>query len=207
MLGSSDRPVSPRGSRSRRMINDDSVQIAATRPARRRALTRVRRGDGASGVAWKRGSRCGGIGNYPLCKGSRIPKREKNPNSRAARQSFEPTRFGRRIAAREGSTAKRSRPEMAPQRLDKIESAPGNGRVSEASTHKIWYTGARLPRPTPNYVDTTSFTILRRRFGSSDDTPWARNKHIDFSTGKPKPVGPSFHVAERSPPFAAPGGL
>ena len=37
------------------------------------------------------------------------------------------------IAAREGLTAKRSRPEMAPQRLEKIESAPGNGMVSEAS--------------------------------------------------------------------------
>ena len=35
------------------------------------------------------------------------------------------------IAAREGLTAKRSRPEMAPQRLEKIESAPGNGRASE----------------------------------------------------------------------------
>jgi hypothetical protein len=30
-------------------------------------------------------------------------------------------------------TAKRRRPEMAPQRLEKIESAPGNGMVSEAS--------------------------------------------------------------------------
>jgi hypothetical protein len=30
-------------------------------------------------------------------------------------------------------TAKRGRPEMAPQRLEKIESAPGNGMVSEAS--------------------------------------------------------------------------
>ena len=48
-----------------------------------------------------------------------------------------------------GLEANRSRPEMAPQRFDKIESAPGNGRVSAASTHKIWYTGARLPRPTP----------------------------------------------------------
>ena len=37
------------------------------------------------------------------------------------------------IAPREGLTAKRSRPEMAPQRLEKIESAPGNGMVSEAS--------------------------------------------------------------------------
>ena len=38
-----------------------------------------------------------------------------------------------RIAPREGLTAKRSRPEMAPQRLEKIKSAPGNGMVSEAS--------------------------------------------------------------------------
>src|SRR5271156_5549444 len=30
-------------------------------------------------------------------------------------------------------TAKRRRPEMAPQRLEKIESAPGNGMVSEAA--------------------------------------------------------------------------
>ena len=38
------------------------------------------------------------------------------------------------IAPREGLTAKRSRrPEMAPQRLEKIESAPGNGMGSEAS--------------------------------------------------------------------------
>jgi hypothetical protein len=37
------------------------------------------------------------------------------------------------IAPREGLTAKWSRPEMAPQRLEKIESAPGNGMVSEAS--------------------------------------------------------------------------
>src|ERR1700733_116691 len=34
---------------------------------------------------------------------------------------------------RERLTAKRSRPEMAPQRLEKIESGPGNGRGSEAS--------------------------------------------------------------------------
>src|SRR5271155_4828074 len=37
----------------------------------------------------------------------------------------------RRLAAR--LSAKRSRREMAPQRLEKIESAPGNGMVSEAS--------------------------------------------------------------------------
>ena len=33
---------------------------------------------------------------------------------------------------------------MAPQRLEKIESAPGNGMGSDASTHNIWYRGARL---------------------------------------------------------------
>ena len=37
------------------------------------------------------------------------------------------------IAAREDVTAKRSRREIAPQRLEKIESAPGNGMGSEAS--------------------------------------------------------------------------
>jgi hypothetical protein len=36
-------------------------------------------------------------------------------------------------AAREDLTAYRGRPEMAPQRLEKIESAPENGRGSEAS--------------------------------------------------------------------------
>jgi hypothetical protein len=35
--------------------------------------------------------------------------------------------------ARERLTAKRSRPEMAPQRLEKIESAPGNGMGSVTS--------------------------------------------------------------------------
>jgi hypothetical protein len=37
------------------------------------------------------------------------------------------------IAAREDLTAKRSRPEMPPQRLEKIESAPGNGMAPEDS--------------------------------------------------------------------------
>src|SRR5271170_7032504 len=34
---------------------------------------------------------------------------------------------------------------MAPQQLEKIESAPGNGMASEASSHKMWYTGAGRP--------------------------------------------------------------
>jgi hypothetical protein len=39
----------------------------------------------------------------------------------------------------------RSRPEMAPQRLEKIESAPGNGWARKPRTHRIWYTGAGWP--------------------------------------------------------------
>jgi hypothetical protein len=37
------------------------------------------------------------------------------------------------IASRENLTARRRRPEMAPQRVEKIESAPGNGMGSEPS--------------------------------------------------------------------------
>ena len=33
---------------------------------------------------------------------------------------------------------------MAPERLEKIESAPGNGRARKPRTYKIWYPGARL---------------------------------------------------------------
>jgi hypothetical protein len=46
---------------------------------------------------------------------------------------FEPRPFGSGIAAGEDLTARPSRPEMAPQRIDNIESAPENGMVSEAS--------------------------------------------------------------------------
>ena len=40
-------------------------------------------------------------------------------------------------------TAKQSRPQMAPQQLEKIESAPGNGMVSEASNLQHLVLGAR----------------------------------------------------------------
>src|SRR5271163_498216 len=50
-----------------------------------------------------------------------------------------------RLAARENLAAKRSCPEMAPQQLEKIESAPGNGMVSEASIPQHLVHGARLP--------------------------------------------------------------
>ena len=43
-------------------------------------------------------------------------------------------------------TAKRGRPEMAPQPIEKIESAPGNGRSRKPRSHKIWYTAATADR-------------------------------------------------------------
>jgi hypothetical protein len=51
----------------------------------------------------------------------------------------------RRLAAR--LTAKPSRPEMAPQRLEKIESGPGNGMVSEASNPQDVVHGRAPNRP------------------------------------------------------------
>ena len=64
-------------------------------------------------------------------------------NDRARRTSFWMTRFTRvlgncdmrfvcLVTHREALTARRSRPEMAPQRLEKIKFAPRNGMVSEA---------------------------------------------------------------------------
>src|SRR5271163_3802559 len=55
------------------------------------------------------------------------------PAASIARPAFKTWAEPVGIAAREGLTAKRSRPEMTPQPLEKIESAPGNGMVSEAS--------------------------------------------------------------------------
>jgi len=60
------------------------------------------------------------------------PPRRRSP--RLTVDFFEPRPFGfDGIAAREDLTARPSRPEMAPQRIDNIESAPENGMVSEAS--------------------------------------------------------------------------
>jgi hypothetical protein len=50
---------------------------------------------------------------------------------------------------RERLTAKRSRPEMAPQRLEKIESAPGNGMGSEASYPQYLVPGHEADRAAP----------------------------------------------------------
>src|SRR5277367_5081810 len=61
------------------------------------------------------------------------PGRPLGGDRQADRRSWSPGVSVAGIAARESVTAKRSRREMAPQRLEKIESAPGNGMVSEAS--------------------------------------------------------------------------
>jgi len=49
------------------------------------------------------------------------------------------------VAAPEGRTAKRARREMVPQRLEKVESAPGNGMVPAALEPQYLVAGA--PRP------------------------------------------------------------
>ena len=58
------------------------------------------------------------------------PPRLAAPEPRATSPNRDVSLAG--IAPREGVTAKRSRSEMAPQQLEKIESAPGNGMVSGA---------------------------------------------------------------------------
>jgi hypothetical protein len=67
-----------------------------------------------------------GLGRFALLAMTRARRR---------REVLRGDRFDRAksCAAREGLTTKRSRPEMAPQRLEKIESALGNGMGSEAS--------------------------------------------------------------------------
>ena len=168
------------------MTCDDSVQIAATSRARRRAFARMGRVERASGgdtiedVAsgpgrtprgrWDRRRDRGG--NIPTCKALKTHKTRKEsrfcaspfmgrlnaPHTgkegatrewRGSRAVFSTRLASRRrpvpivdllnrgdsvagIAAREAD-GKRSRPEMAPQRLEKIKSAPGNAMASEAS--------------------------------------------------------------------------
>src|ERR1700722_5363980 len=65
----------------------------------------------------------------PWARGAAPKPRLAAPEPRAISSDRDVSLAG--IAPREGVTAKRSRPEMAPQRLEKIESAPGNGMVSE----------------------------------------------------------------------------
>src|SRR5208337_2210800 len=71
-------------------------------------------------------------------------------------------------AAWEGPTAKGARREMAPQRLEKVESAPGNGMAPAARTPNIWYGGhaARGPRPSSRRIPVAS----RRMAEATSDT-------------------------------------
>jgi hypothetical protein len=149
---------------------DDSVQIAATNSGRRRTLSRMWRGERASGREM-----VGGIvvpvgaapiaGNRtsawrPTGKFSALQSLENPQNAERISVLREPVpRAGRTlaaslagIAARAGLSARRSRPEMAPQRLEKIESAPGNGRVSEASNPQHMVHGARLTQRSPGPI-------------------------------------------------------
>ena len=50
---------------------------------------------------------------------------------------------GRGFLALAVRPARASRPEMAPQRIEEIRFASGNGMASEASTPNIWYAGRR----------------------------------------------------------------
>src|SRR5271163_3752275 len=80
----------------------------------------------------------GNLGTCPICLADEIQGGNADSRRRGPRRTP-----GRRVAVtperrspgslRERLPAKRSRPEMAPQRLEKIESAPGNGMGSEAS--------------------------------------------------------------------------
>ena len=49
------------------------------------------------------------------------------------------------VAAREGLTAKRARPEMAAQRVENVESAPGIVMAGQDSNHYIWRPAPRPP--------------------------------------------------------------
>jgi hypothetical protein len=81
------------------------------------------------------------------------------------------------IAPREGLTAKWSRPEMAPQRLEKIESAPGNGMVSEAlNPQDVVHGRARLglasrENDAAKFSVSQSIEIARNREGISESAP------------------------------------
>jgi hypothetical protein len=161
------------------MTHDDSVQIAATSPARRRAFARMGRAERASGrdtigdiasgpgrtpVAWMMGSAARSRRKFSALQSLEnsqnaertailrelVPRALNAPNTQeeGATRGWRGSRAGgdhepivdllnrggsvAGIAAREAD-GKRSRPEMAPQRLEKIESAPGDGMASEAS--------------------------------------------------------------------------
>jgi hypothetical protein len=91
---------------------------------------------GGGGVGRAAEESCESRSTFP-CQGRAVVlclflRRSLGEDRRTDRRSFEPRRFGPGTAAQEAD-GKRSRPEMAPQRLEKIESGPGSGMGSEAS--------------------------------------------------------------------------
>jgi hypothetical protein len=62
------------------------------------------------------------------------------------------------------ASAATSRPGMAPQRFEKIESAPGNrmALAGQARTHNMWYGGHRDRRP-------EEFPVASRRMAATSD--------------------------------------
>src|SRR5277367_3103401 len=72
------------------------------------------------------------------------PSRRRSPGRSSV---FEQRRFGRRNRGARGPDGKkRSRPEMAPQQVEKIEFAPGNGRVPEAANPQDVVSGRAADR-------------------------------------------------------------
>ena len=121
-------PGSPRGSRRRRMGNDDSVQIAAMSSRRRRAFARMWRGERASGremvggivvavgaapIARNRNRRGERMGNFPPCKALKTHKMRKESRFCASpfRRPESLRRRGRRDARWARSRSQRCRPD------------------------------------------------------------------------------------------------
>ena len=175
---SSDQPVTsrvPEPTTDDDRRSDRGDQPGATARPRRRAARRRR-----AGVAPKRGSRCGRIGNFLPCKLLTLSTCDFNRNSQAARQSFEPTRFGG-IAAREGTRQNGVVRKWRRNGLIRLNPRPEMVGSRKAPTHKIWYTGARLPPDVPRIGGTPReggaargrrrlSTRLARRPGSSADS-------------------------------------
>ena len=74
------------------------------------------------------------------------------------------------------------RPEMAPQRLEKIESAPGNGMVSEASNPQHLVRGRAADRAP---LRLTSRNVGAQPSPSLRDKAKPRNKKVDSGTRTP----------------------
>ncbi len=75
-------------------------------------------------------------------------------------------------------TAKRTRPEMAPQRLEKIESGPGNGMVSEASNPQDVVHGRATDRARVRSTsrENDEAAIQQGKFSASQPLEIAKNR-------------------------------